>query len=338
MPETIDVVVVGATGAVGHEMLNVLAQRNFPVGRLRLVASSRSAGSTLRFRDNPYTLEAPSPSVFEGAKLALFSAGASVSREWGPVAASKGCLVVDNSSAFRMDPDVQLVVPEVNAHRIPNPPRGIIANPNCSTIQMLVALKPLHDAATLEHIVVSTYQAISGKGARAVDEFDRQSKALHEGREAPIEVLPGVLAGNLLADWKHDPTNAYSEEELKMVAESRKILELPNLAVSPTCVRVPVRNAHSESVWARFARVITRDEALALLRGAEGVVLDDTVGPGRHPQPRHVSGQDPVHVGRVRQDLGDPRALSLWVVGDNLRKGAALNAVQVAERAFGVAG
>ena len=325
------VVVVGATGAVGQEMLRVLEQRDFPVKSLRAVASARSAGGAVRFKHETFPLVTASPEVFEGADLALFSAGASVSREWGPVAASKGCLVVDNSSAWRMDDNVPLVIPEVNAHRITR--RGIIANPNCSTIQMLVALKPLHDAATLEHIVVSTYQAISGKGARAVDEFEQQVKALHTGETPPVSVLPGVLAGNLLSDWKHD-ASGYSEEELKMVAESRKILELPHLHVSPTCVRVPVRNAHSESVWARFARPITRDEALAVLRKAEGVVLDDAVGPGRHPQPRNVSGDDPVHVGRVRQDPGDPRALSLWVVGDNLRKGAALNAVQIAERAF----
>jgi aspartate-semialdehyde dehydrogenase len=335
MSRTIDVVVVGATGAVGQEMLRVLEQRKFPVGRLRAVASARSAGGAVTFRGEPVTLEAPSPAVFEGSKLALFSAGASVSREWGPVAAAAGCLVVDNSSAFRMDPEVPLVVPEVNGRRIANPPRGIIANPNCSTIQMLVALKPLHDAAGLEHIVVSTYQAISGKGARAVDEFDQQRRALEAGEDPPVSVLPGVLAGNLLSDWKHDPSG-YSEEELKMIEESRKILELPELHVSPTCVRVPVRNAHSESVWARFARPITREEALGLLAKAEGVVLDDAVGPAKHPQPRNVSGGDPVHVGRVRQDRTDPRALSLWVVGDNLRKGAALNAVQVAERAFGL--
>ncbi len=333
MSRSVNVVVVGATGAVGQEMLRVLEQRAFPVGRLRAVASARSAGGTVTFRGESVTLEAPSPEVFEGSQLALFSAGASVSREWGPIAASKGCLVVDNSSAWRMDPDVPLVVPEVNPHRIANPPKGIIANPNCSTIQMLVALKPLHDAAGLLHIVVSTYQAISGKGARAVDEFTQQQAAQHEGREAPVSVLPGVLAGNLLCDWKHD-ASGYSEEELKMIEESRKIMELPALHVSPTCVRVPVRNAHSESVWARFARPITRDEALSLLRSAEGVVLDDAVGPAKHPQPRAVSGQDPVHVGRVRHDPSDPQALSLWVVGDNLRKGAALNAVQIAERAF----
>ncbi len=335
MNRTVNVVVVGATGAVGQEMLRVLEDRAFPVGRLRAVASARSAGGTVRFRGHDVTLEAPSPEVFEGSELALFSAGASVSREWAPVAAEKGCLVVDNSSAWRMDDAVPLVVPEVNPQRIADPPRGIIANPNCSTIQMLVALKPLHDAAGLEHVVVSTYQAVSGKGARAVDEFDQQTRAVHEGREPPVSVLPGVLAGNLLSDWKHAPSG-YSEEELKMIEESRKILELPSLHVSPTCVRVPVRNAHSESVWARFSRPITREEALTVLARAEGLVLDDAVGPAKHPQPRHVSGEDPVHVGRVRQDPGDPRALSLWVVGDNLRKGAALNAVQIAERAFGV--
>jgi aspartate-semialdehyde dehydrogenase len=335
MSSAIHVVVVGATGAVGHEMLNVLAQRRFPVGNLRLVASPRSAGRKVLFAGREVTLEAPSPEVFDGMHVALFSAGAATAREWGPVAAARGCLVVDNSSAFRMDDDVPLVVPEVNPHRIPNPPRGIIANPNCSTIQLLVALKPLHDAATLEHVVVSTYQAISGKGARAVDEFHQQQRSVAEGSEPPTSVIPGVLASNLLSDWKHD-ASGFSEEELKMVAESRKILEAPGLHVSPTCVRVPVPNAHSESVWARFSRTIGRDEALTLLRVAEGLVLDDRVGPGLHPQPRTVSGADPVHVGRVRSDPDDPRALSLWVVGDNLRKGAALNAVQIAERAFGV--
>jgi aspartate-semialdehyde dehydrogenase len=242
---------------------------------------------------------------------------------------------VDNSSAFRMEPGVGLVVPEVNPQRIPSPPRGIVANPNCSTIQMLVALKPLHDAAGLRHVVVSTYQAISGKGARAVAEFDAQLLALARNETPPVSVLPGVLAGNLLSDWNHEP-NAYSEEELKIVAESRKILELPDLAISPTCVRVPVRNAHSQSVWARFDRAITREEAIAVLRRAPGVHVVEDIGPGRHPQPREVSGRDLVSVGRIRRDLGDPNALALWVVGDNLRKGAALNAVQVAEHAFGL--
>jgi aspartate-semialdehyde dehydrogenase len=333
MIDPMDVVLVGATGAVGQEMLRVLEQRAFPVRSLRAVASPRSAGGEVTFRGRAVTLQAPSPEVFAGAAVALFSAGSSIAREWGPVGAAAGCLVVDNSSAFRMDADVPLVVPEVNGRRIPA--RGIVANPNCSTIQMLMALKPLHDLAGIEHIVVSTYQAISGKGARAVDEFDRQQRALLTGEAPPVSVLPGVLAGNLLADWSHEPSG-FSEEELKIVAESRKILEIADLRISPTCVRVPVRNAHSQSVWVRFRRPITRAEALACLRAAPGVVVDDRVGPGQHPQPREVSGSDAVAVGRVRQDLDDPQALSLWIVGDNLRKGAALNAVQVAERAFGV--
>ncbi|MDB4932390.1 MAG: asd [Myxococcaceae bacterium] len=335
MIDPMDVVLVGATGAVGQEMLRVLEQRAFPVRRLRVVASPKSAGGAVTFRGEALTLVAPSPQVFAGAAVALFSAGSSIAREWGPVAAAAGCLVVDNSSAFRMDERYPLVVPEVNGHRIPARGGGIVANPNCSTIQMLMALKPLHDRWGLEHVVVSTYQAISGKGARAVDEFERQQRAVLAGETPPVSILPGVLAGNLLADWTHEPSG-FSEEELKIVAESKKILELAGLRISPTCVRVPVRNAHSQSVWARFARPVSRDEAITTLRAAPGVVVDDRIGPGQHPQPREVSGSDDVAVGRVRRDLDDPQALSLWVVGDNLRKGAALNAVQIAERAFGV--
>lgn len=336
MSSTVDVVVVGATGAVGQEMLRVLAARSFPVGRLRLVASARSAGRVVEALGRRVTLEEPSAEVFRGAQLALFSAGADTARQWAPVAAAEGCLAVDNSSAFRADPDIPLVVPEVNAHRIPRPARGIVANPNCSTIQMLVALKPLHDAAGLVQVVVSTYQAISGKGARALDEYRQQSVAVVQGHEAPVSVLPGVLADNLLVDWRHD-ASGWAEEERKMVHESRKILELPELLVAPTCVRVPVPNAHSESVWARFRRPMSRDEVLDLLAAAPGVVVDRRVGPGQHPQPRDASGRDEVFVGRVRVDADDPNAVNLWVVGDNLRKGAATNAVQIAERALGLA-
>jgi|LNFM01.1.fsa_nt_gb aspartate-semialdehyde dehydrogenase len=326
-----NVAVVGATGAVGHEMLRVLAQRAFPLASLRLIASPASAGKKVAFDGKEHTLVAPSREAFSGLDLALFSAGASVAREWGPVAAELGALVVDNSSAFRQDPEIPLVVPEVNAHALADNPRRIVANPNCSTIQMVVALAPLHRVFGLEQVVVSTYQAISGKGARALDEFDAQERDLAAGREPTHSVLPGVLAQNLLCDWKHGD-DGWSEEERKMVFETRKIMGLPSLPVSPTTVRVPVRNAHSESVWARFSRPVTRAEALEVLRGAEGVTVQADSGPGLHPQPRLASGRDDVFVGRVREDASDKRALHLFVVSDNVRKGAALNAVQIAER------
>ncbi len=327
----VHVAVVGATGAVGQEMLRVLADRSFPVASLKLIASPGSAGKTLSFGGAAHTLLAASPEAFRGVQLALFSAGASVAREWGPLAAKAGALVVDNSSAFRMESDVPLVVPEVNAHALANRPRNIVANPNCSTIQMVVALKPLHDAWGVEHIVVSTYQAISGKGARALAELELQVRQDVAGEPITQSVLPGVLAFNVLSDWSHEP-NGYSEEESKIIAETRKIFELPNLHVSPTTVRVPVRNGHSQAVWVRFRNRASRADALALMRKADGLRVMDDIGPGKHPQPRTVSGQDDVWVGRVREDASDPNALALFVVGDNIRKGAALNAVQVAER------
>ncbi|MDP3274145.1 MAG: aspartate-semialdehyde dehydrogenase [Deltaproteobacteria bacterium] len=325
------VAIVGATGAVGQEMLRVLADRRFAMASLRLIASPGSAGRTVRFAERDYVLMAPSREAFEGVDLALFSAGASVSRAWAPVAAACGAWVVDNSSAYRQDPEIPLVVPEVNAEALANNPRRIIANPNCSTIQMLVALAPMHRAWGLERVVVSTYQAISGKGARALDEFDAQVRADGRGESPAHEILPGILSGNLLCDWAHGD-DGWSEEERKMVAETRKILSMPSLAVSPTTVRVPVRNGHSESVWARFARPVTRAMAHEVLGAAEGVVLTRESGPGVHPQPRTASGQDAVFVGRVREDGGDPNALMFFVVSDNVRKGAALNAVQIAER------
>jgi aspartate-semialdehyde dehydrogenase len=330
----LNVAVVGATGAVGQEMLRVLSQRKFPIASLRLIASPASAGKTVHFDGKDHTLIAASREAFEGLDLALFSAGASVSREWGPIAASMGALVVDNSSAFRQDPEIPLVVPEVNAHALANNPRRIVANPNCSTIQMVVALEPLHKAFGLEQVVVSTYQAISGKGARALDEFDQQSRDIASGKEPSHAVLPGILAGNLLCDWKHSD-DGWSEEERKMVFETRKIMGLPDLAVSPTTVRVPVRNSHSESVWARFAKPVSRAAAIEVLRSAEGITVVSESGPGAHPQPRSASGLDAVFVGRIREDASDPRALHLFVVSDNVRKGAALNAVQIAERVLG---
>ncbi len=328
------VAVVGATGAVGREMVRTLEARNFPVDELVCLASPRSAGTTIEFRGKAVTVKATTAEAFKGVQIALFSAGASAAREMGPIAAAAGAVVIDNSSAWRQDADCPLVVPEVNADQIKNRPRGIIANPNCSTIQMLVALKPLHDAAKLVHIVVSTYQATSGKGHAAVEDLLQQTRALANGTEVKPTVFPGQIAQNLLCDWKPSTTaEGYSEEETKMVFETQKIMGDASIGVSPTCVRVPVVNGHSESIWARFARPLTVEAARELLRGAPGVILDERpYAPGAHPQPIHASGKGEVFVGRVRKDLVDPNALNLWVVGDNLLKGAALNAVQIAER------
>jgi aspartate-semialdehyde dehydrogenase len=326
------VAVVGATGAVGREMLRVLEQRQFPLKRLVPLASPRSAGQKLKFGSGEITIEALTPQSFTGVDVALFSAGASVSREFGPIAAAAGAVVVDNSSAWRMDPDVPLVVPEVNMAAAAKRPRGIIANPNCSTIQMVVALKPLHDAARIKHIIVSTYQATSGKGHAAVEDLLAQTRAVLDGRPVEPKVFPGQIAFNVLCDWKAGE-NDYSEEELKMVQETRKIFDDASIGVSPTTVRVPVVNGHSEAVHVQFARPMSAAEARGLLRDAPGVVLvDGAYAPGKNPQPVQVSGTDPVYVGRIRDDLAVPGALNLFVVSDNLRKGAALNAVQIAER------
>jgi aspartate-semialdehyde dehydrogenase len=326
------VAVVGATGAVGREMLNVLDQRRFPVKRLVALASKRSAGHKLAFGGREVTVEELTPGSFKGVEIALFSAGGSVAREVAPAAAAAGAVVIDNSSAWRMDPNVPLVVPEVNMDAAERRPKGIIANPNCSTIQMVVALKPLHDAARIRRIVVSTYQATSGKGHAAVEELLAQSRAILEGRTAEAKVFPGTMAFNVLCDWKPGEAD-YSEEEWKMVNETRKILDDSTIGVSPTTVRVPVVNGHSESIHVEFERPMTAAEAKKLLKGAPGVVLvDDAYGPGKHPQPALASGKDAVFVGRVRDDLATPGTINLFVVADNLRKGAALNAVQIAEQ------
>ena len=326
------VAVVGATGAVGREMLRVLEQRRFPASRVVALASRRSAGQKLRFASGELTVEELTPHALSGVSIALFSAGATVSREFAPIAAGAGAVVIDNSSAWRMDPEVPLIVPEVNLHAASHRPKGIIANPNCATIQMVVALKPLHDAARIRHIVVSTYQATSGKGHAAVEELLAQTRALLDGRVAQASVFPGTIAFNVLCDWKPGEGD-YSEEETKIVHETRKILGDAQIGVSPTTVRVPVLNGHSEAVHVQFHRPLFAEEARSLLRGAPGVVLiDGPYAPGRHPQPAQASGTDPIYVGRVRDDVAVAGALNLFVVGDNLRKGAALNAVQIAER------
>jgi aspartate-semialdehyde dehydrogenase len=326
------VAVVGATGAVGREMLRVLEQRRFDVRTLHLLASKRSAGQTLSFMGSNVEVGELTPQSFAGVDIALFSAGAAVSREFAPIAASAGAVVIDNSSAWRMDESVPLVVPEVNMGAAERRPKGIIANPNCATIQMVVALKPLHDAARIRHIVVSTYQATSGKGHAAVTELLAQARAVLDGRTVESRVFPGVIAFNVLCDWKPGDGD-YSEEETKIIQETKKILDDPNIGVSPTTVRVPVVNGHSEALHVQFHRPMKAEEACRLLRAAPGVVLiDGPYAPGRHPQPVQSSGTDPVYVGRVRDDLAVEGALNLFVVSDNLRKGAALNAVQIAEQ------
>jgi len=325
------VAVVGATGVVGREMLRTLERRNFPTKRVVALASERSAGKKLEFRGTTLTVEKLGPDSFKGVDIALFSAGAGTSKEFGPIAAASGAVVIDNSSAWRMDPDVPLVVPEVNPGALADRKKGIIANPNCSTIQMVVALKPLHDAARIKHIVVSTYQATSGKGQAAVEELKSQIGEVAAGKAPTIKVFPAQMAMNVISDWKPG-SDGYSEEELKMVNETRKIMGDPSIGVTPTCVRVPVVSGHSESVHVTFHQPLTAARAKELLRNAPGVTLNDSeYKPGGEPQPLQAADTDPVYVGRVRDDLCVPGALNMWIVSDNLRKGAALNAVQIAE-------
>ncbi len=325
------VAVVGATGAVGREMLRTLERRHFPVKRLVALSSPRSMGQRLPFAGGEVEVNVLGPDSFAGVDIALFSAGGSVSLQYAPIAAQAGAVVIDNSSAWRMDPQVPLVVPEVNREAALVRPLGIIANPNCSTIQMVVALKPLHDRARIKHIVVSTYQATSGKGHAAVEELQAQLRSVAEGRPVESHVFPGQMAMNLLSDWKPG-SDGYSEEELKMVNETRKILGDATIGVTPTCVRVPVVTSHSEAIHVQFHEPLSAAEALELLRGAPGVTLvEGEYRPGGEPQPLLATDTDPVYVGRVREDLAVPGALNLWVVADNLRKGAALNAVQIAE-------
>ncbi len=326
------VAVVGATGVVGREMLRTLAQRRFPAKRVLALASPRSQGMKIPFNGGEIEVQTATPEAFAGVDIALFSAGAAAARELAPAAAARGAVVIDNSSAWRMDPEVPLVVPEVNLEAASQRPKGIIANPNCSTIQLVVALKPLHDAAGIKHIVVSTYQAASGKGHAAVEELREQVRAAAAGQKPPAKIFPASLAMNVLMDWKAGELD-YSEEELKMVNETRKILEDATIGVSPTTVRVPVVTGHCEAVHVQFHRPMDAAFAKRLLRDAPGVTLmDEPYAPGRHPQPIACAGTDAVFVGRVRDDLAVKGAINLWIVADNLRKGAALNAVQIAER------
>ena len=329
----LNVAVVGATGAVGEAMIAILAQRRFPVARLHALASRRSAGRSVEFRGRAHRVVPLEEFDFSQVGIALFSAGAGVAGEHAPRAAAAGCAVVDNSSCFRYEPDVPLVVPEVNPQALEGfRARGIVANPNCSTIQMVVALKPLHDAFGIERINVATYQAVSGTGREAIDELAAQSAAHFDGSPVEAAVYPTRIAFNALPHCDEFLENRYTREEMKLVWETRKILGDERIRVNATAVRVPVFNAHSEAVHIETREKASPEAARRLLASAPGVcVVDDPVA-GGYPTPlTHAAGADEVFVGRIREDISHPRGLNLWVVSDNLRKGAALNSVQIAE-------
>lgn len=328
-----NVAIVGATGAVGEAMLEILEQRNFPVDNLYLLASSRSAGSKMKFRGKQITVDDLEQFDFNGVHIGLFSPGASVSAIYAPKAAAAGCVVIDNTSQFRYDDDIPLVVPEVNAHAIANyQNRGIIANPNCSTIQMLVALKPIYDAVGIERINVCTYQAVSGTGKEAIDELAMQTANLLNAKPIETKVYPKQIAFNVLPHIDVFLENGYTKEEMKMVWETRKIMEDDSIQVNPTAVRVPVFYGHSEAVHIETREKITAEQARNILSKAPGIVVMDTRNDGGYPTAvTEASGKDPVFVGRIREDISHPRGLNLWVVSDNVRKGAALNSVEIAE-------
>ncbi len=324
------VAVVGATGAVGEEMRATLAERSFPVSELVALASDRSAGKELAFGAGTVVCRELTEDSFGGVDLALFSAGGSISTRFAPIARDSGCVVIDNSSAWRMDPEVPLIVPEVNPDDA-DWHKGIIANPNCSTIQMVTALKPLHDAARIRRVVVSTYQAVSGTGAEAVAELRHQVEDIGRGRPVEAAVYPHQIAFNCLPHIDVFLEDGSTKEEQKMVEETKKTMGDPTIAVSATCVRVPVYNGHAESVNIEFERDLPPELARELLVAATGVVVEDDPGSRLYPLPIRASGTDPVYVGRIRRDPTVPHGLNLWIVADNLRKGAALNAVQIAE-------
>ena len=325
-----NVAIAGATGAVGETFLSILEERNFPIATLKPLASSRSVGKTVRFKGVSYPVEELSHSSFEGIDIAFFSAGASRSKEFAPSAVKAGAVVVDNSSAFRMDDDIPLVVPEVNPQDIFKH-RGIIANPNCTTIIMVVPLKPLHDYAKIKRVVVSSYQSTSGAGAAAMQELMSQAKAWAANEPIETKVLAHQILFNLIPHVDSFTENGYTKEEMKMFNETRKIMGDNNIRVSATCVRVPVLSAHSEAVFIETEKKITAQKARELLANAPGVKLVDNPDEKEYPMPLFASGQDLCYVGRIREDLSSENAVSLWISGDQLRKGAATNAIQIAE-------
>ncbi len=326
------VAIVGASGAVGQEFLRVLAEQHFPVSELLLFGSSRSAGRKYSFEGTEVEVrELKHNDDFKGVDIAFTSAGAGTSREFADTITKHGALMIDNSSAFRMDDDVPLVVPEVNGDDAFNTPRNIIANPNCTTIQMVVALKPINDLAKIRRVHVATYQAASGAGAAAMDELVQQYTDLAAGREPVVDKFAYQLAYNVIPHIDVFQDNGYTKEEMKMFNETRKIMHEPSLSVSAMCVRVPVMRAHSEAIWVETERPITPEEAREAFAKAQGIVVVDNPAEKQYPMPLFVAGKDPVYVGRIRRDLANDHGLSFWIVGDQIKKGAALNAVQIAQ-------
>jgi aspartate-semialdehyde dehydrogenase len=332
MADEYDVAVVGATGAVGETMIEILEERKFPVRSLHLLASERSEGKRVAFRGRHLSVKRLDQFDFTQVQIGLFSAGGDLSAEYAPKAAAAGCVVIDNTSFFRYDPDVPLVVPEVNPEKVAEyAERNIIANPNCSTIQMLVALKPLHDAAGIERVNVATYQAVSGAGAKGVSELASQTANLLNAKPIEPKVMPVQIAFNAIPQIDKFQENGYTKEEMKMVWETQKILD-PGIRVNPTCVRIPVFYGHSEAVHIETREKLTAADAREILRAAPGIQVMDDASPGGYPTAvGQAAGHDPVYVGRIREDVSHPRGLDLWVVSDNVRKGAALNSVQIAE-------
>lgn len=326
----VNVAILGATGRVGQELLKTLDQRNFPVAKLKLLASARSKDATITFQNKQYPIEQPTSESFRDVDIVLASAGAEISKELAPAAVEAGAVVIDNSSAFRMTDSVPLVVPEVNGHVLKNH-HGLIANPNCSTAQLVVVLKPLHELAGLKRVIVSTYQSVSGAGKEAMDELAEQTKAILKDEDYPPSVFQRQIAFNLIPHIDSFLDNGYTKEEDKVIKETRKILELPELPVTCTAVRVPVAISHSESVLCEFERIVSPAEARDALANCPSIEIWDSPQEGIYPTPLDAAGQDPVYVGRIRRDTSSETGLNLWVVADNLRIGAALNAVRIAE-------
>ncbi|WP_446935653.1 aspartate-semialdehyde dehydrogenase [Lysinibacillus fusiformis] len=337
MTKQLTVAVVGATGAVGSKMMEQLIKRKFPIGNIKFLASARSAGKSIEFNGQTYTIEEATPEAFEGVNVALFSAGGSVSAVLAPEAAKRGAVVIDNTSHFRMDPEVPLVVPEVNRGDLAKH-KGIIANPNCSTIQMVAALEPIRKAFGLTKVLVSTYQAVSGAGISAIEELKTQSANWEAGRDVEANILPSgsdkrhyPIARNVIPQIDKFTDNGFTYEEMKMINETKKIMHAPELKVAATCVRVPVVSGHSESVYIEVEKETSIQEIFDVLRNAPGIVLQDDIATQTYPMPIYAEGEDATFVGRIRQDLDNIKGFHLWIVSDNLLKGAALNSIQIAE-------